>query len=92
MCISNNPNKEKRTEDHPLINDTPLSRCNDCHFKETGIEPQSIIEMKLLKKEEMLKIDQKFIVIKERREPPPIKIEVKQEMEKESMLEAEKFE
>ena len=88
VCISTNPTKEKRKNFHPFINGTPLSRCNACHFKETKKEPRSIREMKLLKKEELLKIDQKSIVIKERRDPL-MKKKMNHEMEKELKLRAE---
>ena len=84
-CTSKNPTKEKRTYDHPFINSTPLSRCNACHFKETEEAPQSIRDMKLDKKEELLKIDRKSIVIMARRDPL-MKRKMKEEMEKELKL------
>ena len=44
-------NKEKRVADHPFINDTSLSRCNDCYYLETNEKACSIKERRFFKKE-----------------------------------------
>ena len=42
-------NKEKRVADHPSINDTPQSRCNDCFTLETNEKACSIKERRFFK-------------------------------------------